>query len=273
MDKLRFGTAGIPLSVKAKDTADGIANVRKLNLDSFELEFVRNINITKEKTSFVKDVAKKNDIVLTCHAPYYINLNTSDKQKLHASIDRILNSARIANLCGAWSVCFHAGYYMKEPPEKVYVQIKKAIKDIIGILKKEDNKIWIRPEVAGRVAQFGELKEIIKLSQELENVMPCIDFAHLHARTNGAYNTYKEFSSVLQEVEKNLGREALNNMHIHISGINYGEKGEKNHLNLENSDLNFKELVKAWKDFKIKGVVISESPNIEKDALLLKKLI
>ena len=273
MDKLRFGTAGIPLSVKVRDTINGIQKVRELNLDSFELEFVRNINIKKEKTSEVKDVAEKNNIVLTCHAPYYINLNSNDKQKLHASIDRILNSARIANLCNAWSVCFHAAYYMKESPEKVYAQVKNSIKYIVNILKKENNKIWIRPEVGGRVAQFGELQEIIKLSQEIEQVMPCVDFAHLHARSNGAYNTHKEFCNVLEDIEKNLGREALNNMHIHISGINYNEKGEKNHLILKNSDLNYKDLVKVWKDFKIKGVVISESPNIEEDAMLLKKLM
>ena len=77
----------------------------------------------------------------------------------------------------------------------------------------------------------------------------------------------------LEEIEKKLGRDALNNMHIHISGIEYSEKGERNHLNLRDSDLNFKELVRAWKAFKVKGVVISESPNIERDALMLKRLM
>ena len=101
--------------------------------------------------------------------------------------------------------------------------------------------------------------------------MPCVDFAHFHARTNGKYNTYEEFAGILEKIEKALGKKGLENMHIHITGIAYGPKGEKNHLNLEESDLKYTELLKALKDFKVKGVVVCESPNIEGDALLMKK--
>ena len=102
--------------------------------------------------------------------------------------------------------------------------------------------------------------------------MPCIDFAHFHARTNGKYNSYKEFYSILESIEKKLGKKGLENMHMHITGIDYGEKGEKRHLNLKESDLKYRDLIKALKDFKVKGVAISESPNIEEDALTVKKL-
>ena len=100
--------------------------------------------------------------------------------------------------------------------------------------------------------------------------MPCVDFSHLHARSNGKFNTRNEFQQVLEEIEKVLGRDGLENMHIHLSGIAYSEKGEKNHLKLEESDMNYKDLLKVWKEFKIAGVVICESPNVEEDALLLK---
>ena len=102
--------------------------------------------------------------------------------------------------------------------------------------------------------------------------MPCIDFAHHYARSLGQINTYQDFSHILESIEKGLGREALDNMHIHTEGIEFGKTGERNHVNLDECDLNYQELVRAWKDFKIKGVVICESPNIESDALLLKKL-
>lgn len=269
MDKLRFGTAGRPTITKG-NTEDGIRDVRKLKLDAFELEFVRSINITKEKAPLVNKVSKENDIILSNHAPYFLNLNSQNPKTFHASISYIINSAKITSLCGGWSVCFHAAYYMKDPAEKAYERVKEAIKKIVNEIKEFDNRIWIRPEISGRKSQFGDLKEVINLSKEIDQVMPCVDFAHMHARS-GKYNTYKEFSSILEEIEKYLGKEALQNMHIHVAGIEYGEKGEKNHLNLQDSDLNYKELVKAWKDFKIKGVVISESPNIEKDALLLQK--
>ena len=71
---------------------------------------------------------------------------------------------------------------------------------------------------------------------------------------------------------KALGKEALQNMHIQIAGVNYSDKGELNHLQLKDSDLNYAEIVRSWKDFKIAGVVISESPNIEGDALLLQEI-
>tara|TARA_Y100000310_G_scaffold291943_1_gene320284 strand:- start:19505 stop:20341 length:837 start_codon:yes stop_codon:yes gene_type:complete len=270
-DKLLFGTAGIPITTPDRNTLNGIAYVRELKLDVMELEFVRSINIKKELAPEVKQAAKKNGVILTCHAPYYINLNSHEKAKARASVGRILNSARIAGLCGAFSVCFHAGFYQKDEPEKVYNNIKDAMEEITKTLKDEGNDIWVRPETTGKASQFGSIKELLNLSAELDNVMPCIDFSHLCARENGKVNSYQEFSKVLEETEKVLGKAALNNMHIHASGIEYTDKGERRHLILNDSEFKYKELLKALKEFKAKGVVISESPNIEKDALLMKK--
>jgi len=270
MDKLRFGTAGRPSSTKG-DTVEGIKEVRKLALDSMELQFTHSINVKKEKAPELKEAAKKSDIILTCHAPYYINLNSEDKKKFHASIGYITNSTKITSLCGGYSVCFHAGYYMKQDPKKVYIKIKDGIKKIIKEVKQFDDKIWVRPEISGKQSQFGNLNELIKLSTEIEQVMPCIDFSHLFARTIGKNNTKKEFNEILVQMEKHLGKTAINNMHIHIAGIAYGEKGEKNHLMLKESKFNYKDLIKVLKEFKCKGVVTCESPIVEKDALLLQK--
>ncbi|HLC58136.1 MAG TPA: TIM barrel protein [Candidatus Nanoarchaeia archaeon] len=270
MDKLRFGTAGIPICTKG-DTLKGIGQIRKLNLDAMELEFVHSINISKEKAPEVMKAARDNNVVLTCHAPYYINLNSDDKKKYHASISYIVNSARITSLCKGWSVCFHAGYYMKTDKEKTYERIKDAVKKIVKEVKEFDDKIWIRPEISGKGSQFGDLDELIKLSRDVDGVMPCIDFSHLYARTIGENNSYKEFKLIFERVEKELGKVALENMHMHVSGIEYGEKGEKNHLILKESGFNYKELLKALKEFRVKGVLICESPNIEEDALLMQK--
>ena len=103
-------------------------------------------------------------------------------------------------------------------------------------------------------------------------VLPCVDFAHLHAREQGKWNTYSEFCRVFEKIGNNLGDFALKNFHAHIAGIEYGLKGEKKHLNLEDSDLDYKNLIKAFKDFDIKGVMVSESPCIENDAMLMQKI-
>jgi len=270
MDKLRFGTAGIPVRTKG-DTIQGIKDVKKIGLDSFELEFVHSINIKEDKAPDVKKTAKENDIVLTCHGPYFMNLNSDEKKKYYASIHYVVNSAKILSLCEGWSVCFHAGYYMKQNPEKVYEKIRDALKEIVKKVKEFDDKIWIRPEISGKKVQFGDVDELIKLSQDVEQVMPCIDFSHLYARTNGKNNTYEDFKKILIEVEKKLGKKALSEMHMHATGIEYGDKGEKNHLILEKSDFNYKDLMKALKEFKVKGCLTCESPNLEDDALLMKK--
>jgi deoxyribonuclease IV len=268
--ELIFGTAGVPLSTEDRNTINGIARVQELGLGCMELEFVHSINISKEKAPEVKKQAEKHNVVLTCHAPYFINLNAVEPEKKHASIGRIVGSAEILNECGGWSVCFHPGFYLKDERNKVFETIKEEIKDV---RKKMDDKgydVWLRPETTGKETQFGSYEELLKISQEVHGVMPVFDFSHIHARTN-KYNTEPEFRKVLESVEHYLGREGLNNMHIHLSGINYTEKGERNHLILQESDMNYKDLLKVWKEFKIKGVVISESPNIEEDALLLKK--
>jgi deoxyribonuclease-4 len=270
-DKLIFGTAGIPISTENRDTLNGISRVNELGLGAMELEFVQSVFITKEKAPDVKKRAEKENIFLTCHAPFFINLNAVEKPKLYASIGRITKSAEILHACGGYSVCFHPGFYLGMEKEKVFENIKEKIVEVRKQLDENNIDLYLRPETTGKPTQFGDVEELLKISQEVEKVMPVIDFSHLHARTNGKYNTSEEFTSVLSMVEKYLGKEGLSNMHIHLSGIAYGPKGEKNHLILEESDMNYKDLLAELKEFKAKGIMICESPNIEGDALLLKK--
>jgi len=270
-DKLRFGTAGIPISAHGLKTWQGVEAVRKLGLESMELEFVHSVNLNEQTADQTKIVRDMNDITLTAHGSYYINLNAVEKEKIGASRSRIIQAANICKLAGGWSVTFHAAYYLKDEHSIVYNRVKEQLKKITDELEQDGNKIWVRPETTGKGTQFGDLKEIIALSNENEQVLPCVDFAHLHARTGGKNNTTEEFKELLLQIEKGLGRRALDNMHIHMSGIAYSDKGERNHLFLDESDFNYKDLLKVWKEFKIKGVVVCESPNIEKDALLMKK--
>lgn len=271
MHSLLFGTPGIPASTDPPGIRNGIARVRELGLDAMEFEFVRNVHIKKTDTAEIKELAKKNNLVLTCHGQYWVNLASLEKIKIKQSVERMLHASRIVHACGGWSITWHLAFYQGQPKEKVQEIVTDKVRHVVKQLRDEGNTIWIRPEITGKPTQWGDLDECIKLSQDIEGVLPCIDFSHLHAR-EGKINTLQEFREVLAKLEKGLGRQCLDNMHIQISGINYGPKGEKNHLNLEDpaSDLKWKDILKVWKEFKIKGVVVPESPNIEKDALLLK---
>ena len=159
---------------------------------------------------------------------------------------------------------------MGKDKEEVYRQVRTQTQRIINALGNNLN-VWIRPETTGKATQWGDFEEIIKLSKEFEHVLPCVDFSHIHARTAGEYNTYDEFAHVLDRIGTELGTFALENFHAHIAGIEYTAKGERQHLNLQDSDMNYKDLMKALKDFGVKGVVVCESPNIEDDAVLMKE--
>lgn len=270
MPGLLFGTGGVPhSSAKPRSMVNGIKRIAELGLGCTELEFVYGIRITDQEAVQIASVAQKNRVKLTIHAPYYINLNAHENDKLVASQDRLLQAARVASLCGVSDIAFHPAFYMKDNPEEVYTRVKKLLSGIMAEIRRQNKYVSLRPELMGKVTQFGSLEELLNLCSEVEGLAPCIDFAHLHSRT-GKYNSYYEFKSVLNQIEKKLGRPALDNMHIHLSGINYNSKsGEIMHLNLKEADLNYEELLRALKEQDVKGVLICESPNLEEDALHL----
>jgi deoxyribonuclease-4 len=268
---LLFGTGGVPLSAQSRSTEAGIERIAELGLGCMEVEFVQGVRMNPETAVSVGELAATKNVALTAHGPYFVNLNAVEPQKVHMSKERILQTARIAALFGARSITFHAAFYLKNNPAETYATVKKHLQQVVNTLQKEGNKVTISPEVTGKPSQFGTLEEIIQLSSEIERVLPCIDFSHLHART-GKANSYQEFSDILSQVERKLGRRGLDNMHIHLSGIAYGNKGEIKHLMLTDSDFHYAELLKALKERNAKGVVICESvPYLEQDALLLQQ--
>jgi deoxyribonuclease-4 len=269
MAELLFGTAGVPFSAKQPSTVGGIERVAELGLGCMEIEWVQRVSIGEKAAALVAEAAGKTGVKLTVHAPYYINLNAREPEKVSASQTRILKAARAGKLCGASSVAFHAAFNMGDPPESVYEVVRRGVSEIRQELAAEGNNLWIRPELMGRATQFGDLPELLELAGEIDGVAPCLDFAHWHAR-GGANNSYEEFSAALSLVEERLGRAALEDLHIHLAGIDYGAKGERKHLNLDESDMHYVELLTALRDHRAAGVVICESPNREEDALLLR---
>ena len=115
MDKLRFGPAGVPLSAVGRTTEDGIRRCSELRLECMEMEFTHGVQMGAQSAKSVDPVGKEQDIILTAHGPYFINLNSKEGPKRTASRERILQTARIAKLCGAWSICFHAAFMMETP--------------------------------------------------------------------------------------------------------------------------------------------------------------
>ena len=198
-----------------------------MELDGLEVEFVHGVRMSDDTRKLLKQTVKEQNLVFTAHGPFYINLNSKEEEKVEASIQRILETARTANEFGGYSITYHAAFYMGGDKESVYNQVRTQTQKIVETLEKENIDIWIRPETTGKSTQWGDYEEIIRLSKEFNQVLPCIDFSHIHARTGGQYNTYDEFCHILDRISKELGDKAINNFHAHLAGIEYTAKGER----------------------------------------------
>ncbi len=270
IDKLNFLTAGMPLATDKGGYPRAFEIIEEMGLDGMEVEFVHGVRMSDDTRKLLKNITKEKNLVLTAHGPFYINLNSKEEEKIEASVQRIIDTAKTASDFGGYSITYHAAFYMGKDKETVYEQVKQQTQKIVDILNNNKIKMWIRPETTGKSTQWGDYEEIIKLSKEFEQVLPCIDFSHIHARTAGEYNTYDEFCKILDRIGSELGDFALKNFHAHLAGIEYTAKGEKRHLILEKSDMNYKDLLKALKNFGVQGALVCESPNIETDAKILK---
>ncbi|MFH0861008.1 MAG: TIM barrel protein [Candidatus Altiarchaeota archaeon] len=267
---IRIGTGGIPLRCEG-GVVEGIETLREIGLNSMELEFVRQVFLTEKTAAGVRKAASDNDITLSVHAPYFINLASKEKQKIEASKKRILKSARIGRAAGAGIVVFHPGFYSGRPPEEAFELIREAVVDLRRILDGEGNAILLGPETTGKVKQFGTFDELIRLCRGLDGVIPAVDFSHMHARYNGNLKTESDFEGIFEKYRAAFGKK---HMHCHFSGIEYTEKGgERKHLPIGSGQPDYRLLANVIRRLKPDMTLISESPNLEEDALKLKNLL
>ena len=205
------------------------------------------------------------------HASYFFNLNATDEE-WPKSRKRLMDAAHYGNLAGATDIIFHPGSYFGNDPAEVLKVAIPRLQGCVDELRKAKNPVILRPETMGKSAMLGSLEDTLEMSKAIEGVEPCIDFAHLHARPgDGTMNSYEEWSAVLKSYQKALGKKALKRLHIHLSGIEYGPKGEKNHLPIAESDLKLNLLFKALNEFGCAGRILCESPIMEENSLNMKK--
>jgi deoxyribonuclease-4 len=187
------------------------------------------------------------------------------------SRERLLETARLGTRCGARSFCFHAGFYGALEPAEANRRVLTQLRGLASDARKRRWAIDIRAELTGKATQVGSLDEVLDWSAAVPGVLPCVDFSHRYARDLGAHNRYEDFAATLTAIGKRLGRSALEHLHVHISGIQYGPKGERRHEPLRETAFRWKELLRALKDLRVGGWVVCESPCMEDDALLLQR--
>ena len=269
-----FGTVGSPISTPPRPggSPGGIRRIAELGLGALELAWVQSVRVSDKTCETIKATADEAGVALSVHAPYFINLNAQTKDLLKAGLARLLAAARAGYKAGATDIIFHPGSYMKQDPDKVYPIARKRLAEVADQLRAEKVSVTLRPETMGKGALLGTLEETVQLARDIDGVLPCIDFAHLHARPgDGSFNSYDEFSAALKIVAAGLGQRGLSSLHIHLSGIDYGPGGEKKHLSLKEADLKYRELFRALIDIGASGRILCESPVMEDDALLMQK--
>lgn len=152
---MNFTTAGIPISTNPRSYIQAFDDLKAMNLDGLEVEFVRGVNMNTTTQVEIREALKSNGMVLTAHGPYYINLNAKEPEKIEASIRRIIETAEVTDNFGGYSIVFHAGFYLKQEKDLVYKNIATQFARIIEHIEQNDIKVWIRPEVTGKDSQWG----------------------------------------------------------------------------------------------------------------------
>ena len=261
MSKIKFGPAGIG---PVKEVESTFQKYKTLGISSAEIPFTYSVYIkTKEQAEQVGKSAEKFNINLSIHAPYWINLNSKENEKIQASKKRILKSCEIAHHISKTQnqktkVVFHCGFYTGMEKEEVYQNIKNQILDLKQQIKKNNWNVELCPEVMGKKNVFGSIEEISRLTKET-NCSFCIDFAHILAR----YGVYE-----WDLIKKSFPQKTW---HCHFSGIEYSEKsGEKKHKATPEEE--WKKLLNFLKNLDKEITIINESDNPVKDSIQGLKL-
>ncbi|MCC7512844.1 MAG: hypothetical protein DYG87_04875 [Anaerolineae bacterium CFX3] len=269
----KFGTVGSPIGTPKKPggSVGAIEFSKSIGLDALELGWVQAVRVSEETCAAIKAAGAAHGVALSVHAPYFINLN-ADKDEWPKSRKRLMDAAHYGHLAGATEIVFHPGSYFGRDPREVMKAALPRLEKCVVELRKAGNPVTLRPETMGKSAMLGSFEDALEMSRQIAGVQPCLDFAHLHARPgDGTVNSADEWSRLLERYAQVLGAQALTNLHIHLSGIEYGPKGEKNHLPLDEADLKWKDLLKTLKKFGCGGRILCESPIMEEDALRMKK--
>lgn len=267
---LRFGTSGIPLSTPRPGTVHGIRRARELGLDHLEMAWVNGVRMGDATAAAIAAAAREHDVTLTAHAPYYVNL-CGTPEIVARSRARLEEAGRLGARCGAQSFCFHAGFYGLLQPGEAMGRVQAELEQVTATLRRERLAIDVRAELTGKPTQVGSLEELLAWSGAVPGVLPCVDFSHHYARDLGKHNGYEDFAATLAAIEKRLGRPALDRLHVHIAGIEYGPRGERRHEPLRRTKFRWRELLRALKDMRVGGWVVCESPEMEDDALRLQQ--
>ena len=275
---IKFGPSGNCESFYAegnKHTEQAAAFVKKRGLDCFEYSFGRGVRMTEDKAISIGEAFAEAGVEISVHAPYFINFANPDDDMAQKSYGYVLDSAKMCKLMGGKRIVFHPAAQGKATRFEAVEKTKERLHilaEYIRLNNMED--LWFCPETMGKEAQIGTVEEIVGFCKIAPFYMPCIDFGHINAREQGSLKTVEDYQSRLEYMIAELGREKMQNFHVHFSKIMYGKKGEIKHLTFADDVYgpDFEPLVVALKNVGLEPFIVSESDGTQaEDAWLMKK--
>jgi deoxyribonuclease-4 len=267
--EVRFGPAGRPLGYKGK-TTKVCDYIKEVGLDAFEYQATYGVRISKQSALELGENAKKNDILISMHAPYYINLCSQKEDTVKKSIARLIQSVKAGNWMSSYRIVFHTGFYTKYSPDEAMKKCKDAISDLLEKVEILGIKNYtFAPETTGKKSQFGSLEELIDICQTFDNFAPTVDFAHMHARSGGSIKNKEDYAKIFNKLENELG---LKSLHSHFTKIEYTDAGEKKHHVLadENFGPPLAPLLELISENGFDVTIVCETPYLDIDALEMK---
>ncbi len=267
---IRFGPAGRPTRYKGK-TTQVCDYIKKIGLDAFEYQATYGVRISKQSALELGENAAKNDILVSMHAPYYINLCSQKEDTVKKSITRLVQSVKAGEWMSSYRTVFHMGFYTKYSPEEAMKKCKDAISELLENVEALGIKNYtFAPETTGKKSQFGSLDELIEICRSFDNFAPTVDFAHMHARSGGSIKTKEDYAKIFNKLENELG---LKSLHSHFTKIEYTDAGEKKHHILadENFGPSLTPLLELISENGFNVTLICETPYLDVDALEMKK--
>ena len=275
---IKFGQSGnsfLYAEAGFSDSSRSALWAKEMGLDCFEYSFGRGVNMSRQKAESIGESFKKQGIELSVHAPYFINFAGLEEDKIQNSYGYVLDSLEYAKIMGAKRVVFHPSTQGKLTREEAVNLTKQRLQVLADkIYERGFDDMLVCPETMGKSAQIGTVDEIISFCKIDKVFIPCVDFGHVNAREFGSLKTTEDYLTRLQYMVDNLGKEKMQNFHIHFSKIEYSAKGEVRHLTFEDDHYgpDFAPLSKALKILGLEPFVVCESAGTQDiDALNMQK--
>ena len=267
MGAIRFGPARWP---SHDSPEEAVRILLERGYSACELDFERGFWLDYPAAERLGELARANDIVLSVHAPLFAFPANPDAKKGKMALGALDRSAGLAAASGAEVVVIHPGFWLGRDRQTTLDDVVAWLGELRERLVAKDREVAFGIEVMGRVSELGSIDDILHVASRLAWVRPVIDFAHMHATSDGAFTDVEAFASVLESADDALGPGEP--FHIHFSDIAYANRNETKHLAYGDGTLRAEPLRDALARFDRPATVISESPD-ERSSQAIKAVL